>query len=134
VVEAGEERSAEAEARTGKALQGELLRSGRIALGRVGRRRAAGSGVGGRLALLRRLRGSAVVSGLGVEVRRRWVRCEGWARHRLELYEVYARRRWVRCEVCARRSLHARSGRIAVSYDAGLPGGPVRRSELEMAQ
>jgi hypothetical protein len=112
-----------AAARNGRALRKEPLRSGRIVLGRVGRRRAAGSGVGGRLVLLRRLRGSGAVNGLGVEARCRWVRCEGWARRKLE-----------RCEVCARRSWHARSGRSAASYGEGLPGGLVRRSELEMAQ
>jgi hypothetical protein len=131
---AGEGRSVAAAARSGRTLRKEPLRSGRIALGRVGRRRAAGSDVGGRRVLLRRLRGSGVVSGLELEARRRWVRCEGCARRKLERYEGCARRRRMHCEVCALRSWHARSGRSAASYGEGLPAGLVRRSELEMAQ
>jgi hypothetical protein len=103
VVWAGEGRSAAAVAHSGRAYQRDLLRSGRIGLGLVGRRRAVGSGVGGRQVLLRRLRGSVAVSGLGA-VAHTWTRCEVWARCRWVRGGEWARGRRVRCEVCARCS------------------------------
>jgi hypothetical protein len=133
VVWAEEGHSAAVAARSGRASRRDLLRSGRIALGRVGRRMAADSGVvGGRRGLLRRLRGSGAASGLGVAAHT-WVRCGELARCIWVLDEECVRRRWVCGAERARRSWHVRSGRSAESYGEGLLGGLVRRSELEMA-